>query len=222
MCYLSLQAAHGRCEVEHQLGDVLQLALQDLDGLRLLLVLLKSAEKSPSCHSVLFLHLSLFSEVRGRGEGDLLLSDAGGVLQLNDGLIESFLHLLHLFAIPAGDKRRPVQMCEPSAAVRDPGGASPLAQLLQVSAGQTHVHLQSFDPVVEPHEHALLLTGAVDRPSGGIQSVLELCVEVCGRALVGCADQVPLHCVLHLRGLCLCEGVPLPPLKVWSLRVPAQ
>lgn len=41
MCYLSLQLAHCHCEVEHQLGDVLQLALQGLDGLGLLLVLLK-------------------------------------------------------------------------------------------------------------------------------------------------------------------------------------
>lgn len=30
---------------------------------------------------------------------DLLLSDPGGVLQLDDGLIECFLHLFHLFTV---------------------------------------------------------------------------------------------------------------------------
>ena len=39
----------------------------------------------------------------------------------------------------------------------------PLAELLQVPAGQTHVHLQGFDPVVQPHKHTLLLAGAVHR-----------------------------------------------------------
>jgi len=39
--YLSLQLAHCSCEIEHQFGDVLQLALQDLDGISLLLVLKK-------------------------------------------------------------------------------------------------------------------------------------------------------------------------------------
>ena len=37
--YLSLELADRRREVEHQLGDVLQLVLQNLDGVRLLLVL---------------------------------------------------------------------------------------------------------------------------------------------------------------------------------------
>lgn len=41
----------------------------------------------------------------------------------------------------------------------------PLAELLQVSARQTHVHLQGFDPVVKPHEHTFLLAGAVHRAS---------------------------------------------------------
>lgn len=37
--HLSLQLSHCSREIEHQPGDVLQLALQDLDGIRLLLVL---------------------------------------------------------------------------------------------------------------------------------------------------------------------------------------
>ena len=37
--HLSLQLADRRRQVDHQLGDVLQLVLQNLDGFRLLLVL---------------------------------------------------------------------------------------------------------------------------------------------------------------------------------------
>lgn len=37
--HLSLQLSHSGCEVEHQPGDVLQLVLQDMDGICLLLVL---------------------------------------------------------------------------------------------------------------------------------------------------------------------------------------
>lgn len=34
----------------------------------------------------------------------LLLSDTGGVLQFDDGLVERFLHLFHLFTVPEQNK----------------------------------------------------------------------------------------------------------------------
>lgn len=100
--HLNLQLAHSDRQVEDQLSDVLQLALQQLDGLGLPLILrvnnktlelefpLEGGVTKPNNSFTLSAHL--------------LLCDPGGVLEFNDGLVERLLHLLHLFSISAAQE----------------------------------------------------------------------------------------------------------------------
>lgn len=96
--YLHLQLGDGGCEIKHQFGDVLQLGLQELDGVGLLLVLFRKHQQLVS--SGLNVDLFLLSGC------DLLSGDAGCVLQFGDGLVESSLHLLHLLTIPSKHQRK--------------------------------------------------------------------------------------------------------------------
>lgn len=108
--YLSLQLADCIGEIQHQFGDILQLVLQELDGIGLPLVLrshrttvTESSVNTVKYSQISNVHRSIYLAVSELMQTDLLFSNAGGVLQFDDGFIERSLHLFHLFTVPEQD-----------------------------------------------------------------------------------------------------------------------